>query len=144
MTSYQRLSFDSDRLTDKERDRITAGNCLHQTGYGLPWVEYCPTVLTAEQRERGSVLCAVHEAADIEDHGSAIRLVECIDRRQNSLCAGPVKLHESLSGTGTLIARCDRHWDQRLQLQERLDKRYPVRQPADFDPLYAGENWDED
>jgi hypothetical protein len=58
-------------------------------------------------------------------------------------CRGPVQLRESLTGTGTPIPRCDKHWDDRLDLQERLNRDYPVHQPADFDPTYAGESWDE-
>lgn len=61
-----------------------------------------------------------------------------------STCQGPTELRPSLSGTGLAIARCDGHWEARLRFQEELDRRYPVQAPADFDPLYAGERWDEE
>lgn len=62
-------------------------------------------------------------------------------------CQGSVELRESLSGTGTPIARCDRHWSLRLDLQEGINRRYaPFSDvpPRGFDPSYAGERWDED
>lgn len=59
-------------------------------------------------------------------------------------CAGPTEYRESLSGTGTAIPRCDEHWAERLKLQDDINHRYPVRAPADWSPLDAGESWDED
>lgn len=59
-------------------------------------------------------------------------------------CQGEVAYRESLSGTGTPISRCDGHWSARLKLQDELNHRYPTHAPADFDPMYAGERWDED
>ncbi len=59
-------------------------------------------------------------------------------------CEGVVELRPSLTGTGTPIPRCGYHWDQRLDLEQELRQRYPVHAPPDFDPLYAGERWDED
>ena len=38
--------------------------------------------------------------------------------------------------TGTPNARLDR--------EDEIRRRYPQHQPADFDPTYAGERWDED
>jgi hypothetical protein len=77
----------------------------------------------------------------------------CIDRpsereparggSSSASCSGQVRLRESLTGTGTPIPRCDRHWSQRLDLQRNLQARYPRQRPADFDPLDAGERWDE-
>jgi hypothetical protein len=49
-----------------------------------------------------------------------------------------------LSGTGKSFPRCEKHWAERLETQRGIDERYPAQQPADFDPLYAGEHWDED
>lgn len=59
-------------------------------------------------------------------------------------CGGLVELRPSLTGTGTPIARCDRHWHARLQAESAHRHRYPEHAPADFDPGYAGERWDED
>ncbi len=59
-------------------------------------------------------------------------------------CRGAVEPRPSLSGTGTPIERCDHHWSKRLDLQESLNRRYPRHAPADFDPSYAGERWEDD
>lgn len=66
------------------------------------------------------------------------------DRPSDKACTGTVELRESLSGTGMPIARCGGHWTERLAWQREHDRRYPVHAPADFDPLYAGERWDEE
>lgn len=68
----------------------------------------------------------------------------CINSGDPDGCAGAVEYREALSGTGIPYKRCDKHWAARLILQEDLNRRYPVQQPADFDPLYAGERWNED
>lgn len=39
------------------------------------------------------------------------------------------------------IARCERHWDERLERQQQIGERYPQLPPSDFDPSYAGEHW---
>lgn len=44
--------------------------------------------------------------------------------------------HRSPAVTGTPNARLDR--------EDEIRRRYPRHQPADFDPTYAGERWDED
>lgn len=58
-----------------------------------------------------------------------------------------MEYRESLSGTGTPIPRCDRHWSERLDIQEGINRRYAPSSdvpPRGFDPSYAGECWDED
>jgi len=65
----------------------------------------------------------------------------CLDWYKGG-CGGPTEPRESLSGTGTLIPRCDSHWDAALDRDEALRFRYPHNAPADFDPSYAGESWD--
>ena len=71
-------------------------------------------------------------------------MVECIDNPDE--CGGEVELRPSLTGTGTSIARCDRHWWLRLQREEELRKVYPDSPiaPSWFDPAAAGERWDDD
>jgi hypothetical protein len=68
----------------------------------------------------------------------------CIERQKGD-CRGETIPRESLSGTGTPIERCDRHWDERLDWQAEHKQRYPDSPfaPAWFDPLDAGETWDE-
>lgn len=71
--------------------------------------------------------------------------LECLDR-QDGECAGAVEYRYALSGTGRSYPRCDKHWSDRLDAQEQINRRYPDSPfpPSDFDPTYAGESWDED
>ena len=57
-------------------------------------------------------------------------------------CQGPVELRMALSATGIPYPRCEKHWGERLEVERGLAERYPHDQPADFDPLFAGESWD--
>jgi hypothetical protein len=75
-----------------------------------------------------------------DEHGEIDR--DCIDGPDE--CKGQTLYRESLSGTGTPIPRCDKHWHKRLDLQDEINQRYPEHAPSDFDPSYAGESWDED
>jgi hypothetical protein len=59
-------------------------------------------------------------------------------------CYGTVEYRMALSGTGKSFPRCEKHWDQRLKVQDEINQRYPTLPPADFDPGYAGERWEED
>lgn len=70
--------------------------------------------------------------------------LECLDDHGEGTCSGPVEFRFALSPSGRQFPRCDRHWAERLDEQERINERYPVMQPHDFDPMYAGERWDED
>lgn len=69
--------------------------------------------------------------------------IECLNAHEGD-CAGAVEYRMPLSGTGVSYARCDKHWDDRLDVQAGIDARYPVHAPADWSPLDAGESWDED
>jgi len=69
--------------------------------------------------------------------------LECLDS-YNSSCVGVIELRPSLTGTGTSIPRCNKHWEDRLDKEERIRERYPYNAPSDFDPSYAGERWDDD
>lgn len=66
---------------------------------------------------------------------------DCLDGPQG--CEGPVEHRMALSATGKSFPRCERHWQLRLDKQAEITRRYPPMQPADFDPAYAGESWDE-
>lgn len=73
---------------------------------------------------------------------------ECIDAREDlASCQGEVFPRSSLTGV-TTTERCEHHYAQYVErTQPRLDeinRRYPERAPADFDPTYAGERWDEE
>jgi hypothetical protein len=69
--------------------------------------------------------------------------LECLQDHDGT-CHGKIELRESLTGTGTRIARCDKHWDDRLDLEEQINERYPVNAPSDWSPMDAGESWGED
>ncbi len=66
----------------------------------------------------------------------------CLDA--DATCEGAVEYRTALSCTGRSFPRCDRHWQHRLDVQEGINARYPALPPADFDPAYAGEAWDEE
>lgn len=69
----------------------------------------------------------------------------CLDSHQGG-CQGDIDERPSLAGTGLLIARCDKHWSDRLEEQRRIDQAYPDSPVAPdwFDPADAGEYWDTD
>lgn len=71
--------------------------------------------------------------------------MKCLDE-WTGRCAGTVELRESLSGTGTMISRCDLHYEERLRKEEEHRQVYPDSSspPAWFDPAAAGERWDDD
>lgn len=70
--------------------------------------------------------------------------VECLDGLPHGEgCEGPVAYRYALSPTGVSYPRCEKHWQYRLTLQEDLNRRYPSTPPPDFDPLNAGESWDD-
>ena len=68
----------------------------------------------------------------------------CIDGFGEGDCGGEVERRYPLSGSGKGYPRCEKHWSERLDFEKKLRECYPEEQPDDFDPLYAGESWDED
>lgn len=71
--------------------------------------------------------------------------IECLE--SNSSCSGAVEYRYPLSGSGRSYPRCDKHWSDRLDTQDRLRRDYGVDSdvaPSDFDPTCAGERWDSD
>jgi hypothetical protein len=67
----------------------------------------------------------------------------CLDHHKGD-CKGKVEYRMPLSGSGRAFPRCDHHWELRLIDQDAINQRYPTLEPADFDPLYAGERWEEE
>ena len=67
----------------------------------------------------------------------------------NDTCLKCEKPHSIVvfSQLGTPIALCDTHMQEREKETQRLARDYGVGSdcgpPADFDPAYAGEAWDE-
>lgn len=72
--------------------------------------------------------------------------LECINSGDETGCKGEVEYRPPLSGTGRSFPRCDKHWEERLDTEERLRRDYPDTStpPSWFDPSYAGESWDND
>lgn len=71
--------------------------------------------------------------------------LECLDRHEGG-CSGKVELREPLSASGKSFPRCASHWRKRLDRQEDINRRYPDSDmpPKWFDPLAAGEHWNDD
>ena len=67
----------------------------------------------------------------------------CLNEHDGA-CDGAVEYRMALSGTGRSFPRCEKHWEERLDIQDGINQRYPVNAPSDFDPSYAGEHWDEE
>lgn len=80
-----------------------------------------------------------------ETYDSTVETPTCLNAHEGG-CEGAVEYRPPLSGTGKSFPRCDRHWDERLDRQAEIDRRYPDSPipPADFDPTYAGERWNDD
>lgn len=71
--------------------------------------------------------------------------VRCLDDHDEGTCRGEILRLPSASGL-TMIDRCQKHWDESNKRQDEISRRYPDSPiaPADFDPFYAGERWNED
>jgi len=69
----------------------------------------------------------------------------CLEHHKDN-CDGEVELRSSLTGTGTPIPRCEKHWDERLAAQTKHNEVYPdsPHPPAWFDRAAAGERWNDD
>lgn len=81
---------------------------------------------------------------DLNDDGTLACLSE--EGGLGHPCEGTVEYRMALSGTGVSYPRCAYHWDKRLEEQERINADYPDSPiPPDwFDPMNAGEHWDDD
>ena len=72
--------------------------------------------------------------------------MRCLDGPDG--CGGEVSEYLTLFGSGMRFPRCEIHYAAYCaRLQPKMDdiaRRYPAQAPADFDPTYAGERWEED
>lgn len=68
----------------------------------------------------------------------------CLNEEDDS-CYGEITERVSAGGT-CMIERCVKHWQDRDDLEDRLNRDYPDSDvaPAWFDPTYAGEHWNDD
>ena len=81
--------------------------------------------------------------AEIEAPGYALGGEDtgCLDYGR-SACKGKTEYRVALSSTGKSFQRCEKHWDERLAEQERIQSTYGgAAAPSWFDPTYAGESW---
>jgi hypothetical protein len=69
--------------------------------------------------------------------------MECIEDYDDGTCHGPVEYYD-VSGSGRAFPRCTHHLEAALERDQAIRERYPVHAPADFDPDYAGERWNDD
>jgi len=69
--------------------------------------------------------------------------LKCLNRNGSTPCQGDVYERPSLTGTGKWIARCDFHYDLRVQEEDKRTRAgvYDVNPPEWFDPAAAGETW---
>lgn len=58
-------------------------------------------------------------------------------------CSGPVEYRLPLSGSGRSFPRCEKHWDERLDVEQGWRQRYPEQPPAGWSEDLAGEAWGE-
>ena len=69
--------------------------------------------------------------------------IECLEEGNPAdPCCGPVEYHNT--GGARSFPRCQHHAEERLEREMDNRRRYPMLQPADFDPSFAGERWDDD
>lgn len=85
-----------------------------------------------------------------EWHTAGLRVaaesLECLDDHDGG-CQGTIEYRESLSGTGTPIPRCDKHWEKRLEEQDDINEKYAPDSdvpPLGYDYMDAGEYWSEE
>jgi allantoicase len=69
----------------------------------------------------------------------------CLDDHDGD-CSGVVEEYPSLAGTGTMIPRCEHHYEKHEERHYDHLKVYPDSSiaPSWFDPAAAGEHWDND
>ena len=65
---------------------------------------------------------------------------KCLNESKD--CKGPVEYR--IRADGLSFPRCDFHWDQRLETEQHIKELESPFAPDWFDPLDAGERWDED
>jgi hypothetical protein len=59
---------------------------------------------------------------------------------------GPVMYHPSIAGTGTMIPRCEKHYQALLDWNDEYSQVMPDSNiaPSWFDPTAIGEHWGDD
>jgi hypothetical protein len=66
----------------------------------------------------------------------------CLREGDGTACKGEITYRYSTLGTA--IPECTTHMRASWDRLDEISERYPEQAPADFDPTYAGEQWDED
>lgn len=90
----------------------------------------------------------------MENEVEELTTEDCLDYRPDepSRCRGPVEYHSLDPGFAKSFPRCEKHWEARLNEQERIDRTYGARSdapPSWFKGSWGGENefgerWDDD
>jgi hypothetical protein len=70
--------------------------------------------------------------------------LECLSEGPTA-CSGAIEYHR-LPNAERAFPRCEKHWQQRVQEDEKHRQNYPdsPMAPGWFDPMNAGERWDDD
>jgi hypothetical protein len=66
-------------------------------------------------------------------------VLECVNGPDG--CSGPAALRAPLPGALRGFPRCEQHYQERLELETDLGRRYPTLPPRDWSPADAGETW---
>lgn len=122
-------------LADWAADQLNQEEQRMTPDYDTRWEE------ARDQCERIPGPPSTHDDVGGIDHPDSL---VCLNDNGDGECKGAVEYRMPLSGTGRSFPRCDKHWAERLDEQERINERYPASPPSDWSPLDAGEAWGED
>jgi hypothetical protein len=133
------------RLLHAIADDATWAAVLDRQAEGAVWrldpVHRDVVALTAKDSPSRALVVVYVERGDFEADEERLFMEPCLDAGPD--CAGAVAYRMALSGTGQSYARCDKHWNDRLDVQADSIPDTP-NPPSWFDPTIAGETWDED
>jgi hypothetical protein len=97
--------------------------------------------LTAKDTPSRALVVVYVARGDFEVDEERLFLEPCLNAGPD--CDGAVAYRMALSGTGQSFARCDKHWNDRLD-QQAASIPDTATPPSWFDPSAAGESWDDD
>jgi hypothetical protein len=84
-----------------------------------------------------------HSPYSLKGGEPQVEEIRCLNFNED--CHGKVEYHLNPDRDDfKTFPRCEFHQAIRLRHAEETIRKYPINPPADFDPAYAGESWDED